>query len=79
MAEKTTKRFKKVAIIQLNKPEGFIGINEGGDLEVENWPEDGKDNIIPIGRSYQCSIHLANRLVRAGRIDGYTIQEVEIR
>ena len=79
MAEKTTKkRLKKVAVIQLNQPEGLQGIDDGGTLEVENWPEDGRDNIIPIGKAFQCSIHLANRLVRAGRIQSYSIQTIEI-
>lgn len=77
MAEKTTKkRFKKVAVVQLDMPEGFEGVDDGGKLEVENWPEDGRDNIIPIGKPFQCSIHLANRLLRAGRIKNYSISTI---
>lgn len=41
--------------------------------EIENWPEDGKDNIIPVGREVVVSIHLAQRLVNAGRIKHFRI------
>lgn len=80
MAEKTT-RMKKVAIVQLSQPEGLESVDNDPNkkLEVENWPEDGKDNIIPIGKPFQCSIHLANRLKRAGRIENYTVTEVPVR
>jgi hypothetical protein len=41
--------------------------------EIENWPEDGKDNIIPVGREVVVSVHLAQRLVNAGRIKNFRI------
>lgn len=83
MAERTTKGsipMKKVAIVQLDQPEGLESVegNEEAEIEVENWPEDGNDNIIPIGKPFQCSIHLANRLKNAGRIKRYTITSVPI-
>ena len=82
MAEKTTKgqKMKKVAIVQLDQPEGLESVdgNEEAEVEIENWPEDGKENIIPIGRPFQCSIHLANRLKNAGRIKNYSIRTVPV-
>ena len=83
MDEKTTKgsvKMMKVAIVQLDPPEGLESVegSEEAEIEIENWPEDGKDNIIPIGKPFQCSIHLANRLKNAGRIKRYTITSVEV-
>lgn len=74
MAEKNkpTPRTIKVAVVQLDPIEG-AKTEDGSPIEIENWPEDGKDNIIPIGRPFQCSIHLAERLKNAGRIKKYTI------
>lgn len=69
---------KKVAIIQLNRPENLESVEDGGDAEIENWPEDGKDNIIPVGKPVQVSIHLAERLRRAGRIESYTIRTITL-
>lgn len=70
------KKIRKVAIVQLNPDPDLISVEGGGDVEIENWPEDGKDNIIPIGKPVAVSIHLANRLVNAGRIKSYTIQAI---
>lgn len=76
MAQKS--KTKKVAIIQLSRPENLESVEDGGDAEIENWPEDGRDNIIPVGKAVQVSIHLAERLRRAGRIESYTIQTVTL-
>ena len=76
MAEMKTAKTRKVAVIQLDRPEGLESVEDGGEAEIENWPEDGMDNIIPIGKPVQVSVHLAERLRRAGRIKTYSIQTV---
>lgn len=79
MAEKKNVK-KKIVIIQLDQPEGLISIDDqkGEKIEVENWPEDGRDNIIPVGRPVEVSPKLAMRLIRSGRIDKATIQTVTV-
>lgn len=62
----------EVAVVQLDPIEG-AKTDDGSPIEIENWPEDGKDNILPIGKPFQCSIHLAERLKNGGRINDYTI------
>ena len=47
--------------------------------EIENWPEDGKDNIIPVGKEVVVSIHLAQRLVNAGRIKNFRIVTLQAK
>lgn len=65
--QKTEKR----AIVQLDSIEGFK-MDDGSAIEIENWPEDGNDNIIPVGKPFECSIRLAERLKNAGRIQNYS-------
>ena len=81
MAEKEKKRIvKKVVMIQLDQPEGLraIGDDDSKKTEIEIWPHDGKDNVIPVGTPVQVSPELAMRLIRAGRITKATIQTVTI-
>jgi len=81
MAEKEKKQVKKkVVIIQLDQPEGLRGIDddEKKKTEIEIWPHDGKDNVIPVGTPVQVSPELALRLIRAGRIAKATIQTVVV-
>lgn len=79
MAEKKTV-IKKVVMVQLDNPEGLKAIDdvEGKPIEIENWPMDGKDNIIPVGKPVQVSPELAVRLINAGRIKKATIQTVQV-
>lgn len=77
MAEKKVKKVKKVAIVQLARDPNLISVEDGGNADIENWPEDGRDNIIPVGKPVRVSIHLANRLLNAGRIENYSIQTIE--
>lgn len=78
MAEQKKKVLKKIVIVQLDSPDGLKAIDdvEGAQIEIENWPQDGKDNIIPVGRAVQVSPELAVRLINAGRIKRATIQTV---
>ena len=77
MAEKK-RVLKKVVTIQLDNPEGLNAVDddENAKVLVENWPEDGKDNIIPVGKPVRVSPHLAMRLIQAGRITSATIQTI---
>lgn len=72
------KRIVKVAIIQLDPLPNLQSVEGDGSVEIENWPEDGRDNIIPIGRPVQVSIRLAERLRIAGRIKSYSISTIEL-
>jgi len=79
MAEK--KQIKqKVVIIQLDQPEGLRAIDDDDNkkLEIEIWPHDGKDNVIPVGTPVQVSPELALKLIKAGRITKATIQTVTV-
>ena len=78
MAESKQLKTKKIAVVQLNHDPNLESIDDGGSEEIENWPEDGRDNIIPVGRPVRVSIHLAERLVTAGRINAYSIEEVPV-
>ena len=81
MAEKEKKRIvKKIVMVQLDTPEGLKAIDdiEGAQIEIENWPMDGKDNIIPVGKPVQVSPELAVRLINAGRIKKASIQTIEV-
>ncbi len=81
MAEKTKRVItKKIVMVQLDKPDGLKAIDdvEGAPIEIENWPQDGKDNIIPVGKTVQVSPELAVRLINAGRIERATIQSVTV-
>ena len=81
MAEKSKRIItKKIVMVQLDKPEGLKAIDdvEGEQIEIENWPQDGKDNIIPVGKTVQVSPELAVRLINAGRIERATIQTVSV-
>ena len=73
MAKKKT----KVAIVVLAPNPELKSVDDGGSAEVENWPYDGKDNIVPVGKAFRCSIHLAERLKSAGRISNYDVIEAE--
>ena len=79
MAEKKTIR-KKVIIVQLDQPDGLQAIDDdqNAKVEVENWPHDGKDNIIPVGKPVQVSPELAVRLIQAGRIEKASIQTITV-
>lgn len=81
MAEKAKRIItKKIVMVQLDKPEGLKAIDdvEGAPIEIENWPMDGKDNIIPVGKSVQVSPELAVRLINAGRIERASIQSISV-
>lgn len=81
MAEKAKRIItKKIVMVQLDKPEGLKAIDdvEGAPIEIENWPMDGKDNIIPVGKSVQVSPELAVRLINAGRIESASIQSISV-
>jgi len=81
MAEKAKRIVtKKVVMVQLEKPDGLKAIDdvEGAPIEIENWPMDGKDNIIPVGKSVQVSPELAVRLINAGRIERASIQSISV-
>lgn len=81
MAEKEKKLVtKKIVMIQLDQPEGLRAIDDDDSkkTEIENWPHDGKDNIIPVGKPVQVSPELALRLIQAGRIKSATIQTVQV-
>lgn len=81
MAEKAKRVItKKIVMVQLEKPDGLKAIDdvEGAPIEIENWPQDGKDNIIPVGRAVQVSPELAVRLINAGRIERATIQTISV-
>lgn len=71
---------KKVVIIQLDQPEGLRAIDDDDNkkTEIEIWPHDGKDNVIPVGTPVQVSPELALRLIRAGRISKATIQTITV-
>ncbi len=75
MAESKPK-MKKVAIVQLDRDPNLVSVQDGGEIEIENWPEDGMDNIIPVGKPVQVSVHLAERLRLAGRISTYSVTEI---
>ncbi len=77
MAE-TKRKLKKVVMIQLDDPTGLEAVDDvkGAKVEVENWPMDGKDNIIPVGKTVEVSPELAMRLIRGGRIKSATIRTV---
>ena len=79
MAEKKTIK-KKVIIVQLDQPEGLQDIDDekGAKVMVENWPEDGKDNVIPVGKPVQVSPELALRLIKGGRIEKASIQTITV-
>lgn len=79
MAEKKVVT-KKVVIVQLDQPDGLKAIDDtqGEKIDVENWPMDGKDNIIPLGKPVQVSPELAVRLIKAGRVDKCTIQTITV-
>lgn len=79
MAEKK-KITKKVIMIQLDNPDGLQAIDDDDTkkIEIENWPMDGKDNIIPVGKPVQVSPQLALRLVKAGRIKSAVIQTITV-
>lgn len=81
MAEKAKRIItKKIVTVQLEKPDGLKAIDdvEGAPIEIENWPMDGKDNIIPVGKSVQVSPELAVRLINAGRIERASIQSISV-
>ena len=85
MAEKTEKqpvKLIKKALVHLNPRTDRVSDDEpeeDEEEEIENWPEDGKDNIIPVGKEVVVSIHLAQRLVNAGRIKNFRIVTLQAK
>lgn len=77
---KPAKFVKKAEIYLTPNRERVVSEDEESDddLEIENWPEDGKENIIPVGKAVVVSIHLAQRLVAAGRIKNFRVVSLQI-
>ncbi len=80
MAEAKKRIVRKVVMIQLDQPEGLQSIDDDKNkkTEIEIWPHDGKDNVIPVGVPVQTSPELALRLIHAGRIQKATIQTIVV-